>query len=121
MSIKSWQFSIESDSNYPDNDNLTFIKPSNEARTKEEKREVNKLVKKLGLDPEPIMDDTYSFDALTVEMVKRELTTLGLTEFIEVNTYVPDFSEPVDETQEEDGSCSSCTGTCGSCSGQNTP
>jgi hypothetical protein len=124
--FKDWQFEICPDSNYPDNLNVSFIKPNNAAWVKEDNKTMKPLINKLMLDPEPIMDGMYSFDGLTVEMIRRELLADGLTEYVEVNTYVPDFSEPVEPPDPNDpNAAASCGGACGSgcggsCSG-NTP
>lgn len=93
--LNGWSWQIETDPNYPDNLNLTLIKPDNKTWTKEEHKEVKILIKKLGLDQEPIMPGMYSFDAPMREMVRHELGLIGMAEFVEISTYVPDFSDPV--------------------------
>jgi hypothetical protein len=115
--LNGWAFELDLDSNYPDNMNITFIKPNNDKLTKDDLKEVKKVVKKLALDQEPIMEGMYSFDALTVEMVRRECLAAGMTERVEVSTYVPDFSEPKEEPNDNvtcSDSCDSCGGGCGS-------
>jgi hypothetical protein len=113
VSFKGWTYEIEADSNYPDSSNLVFNKPGNVAFTKDETEAITNLVKKMTLDPDPIMEGMYAFDGLIKEMVVRELLLAGLTEYVETNPYVPDFSEPVEPTDPNDPNAGGCSGSCG--------
>jgi hypothetical protein len=111
--LAGFQYEIETDSNYPDNSNLTFIKPGNVAFTKEETKAITTLAEKMGLDPEPIMEGMYSFDALTKELIVRELGLAGLTEYVSTDTYVPDFSDPIEpEDPNNPNAAGGCAGGC---------
>lgn len=104
--LNGFQFSISEDSNYPDNLNIEFIKPDNSKLTKEEKKELSKLCKKMALDDEPVMDNMYSFDRFLEPMVRNEAANQGIIELVENNTYIPDLSD-------DDDGCAQCSCDCG--------
>ena len=80
--FSGWQFEIDVDGNFPDNLNVSFTKPLNAAWTKADTTTLQPLIDQLGIDPEPMMDGLYSFDALTRTMVEPGLIAAGMTVFV---------------------------------------
>lgn len=114
-----WYFMIENDANYPDNANVTFIKPApwdtekkiDEIWTKAESNEISYIAEKLIFDKELVMSCVYSFDTFTQDMVRTELKLVGLSEvkaeevdlatlLMEMNSNLPKDSD--------DNDCSGC-------------